>query len=76
MLSLELLYIQYLCPIFTGIFRISLKLVGLFKHGSMFVLHITFIRFITQGTVVINIGQDRLPGPKVLDPNYYRQPTL
>ena len=63
-------------PFFTGIFRISLKLVGLFKHGSILILHIIFMRFITQGTVVINLGQDRLPAQKVLDPNYYRQPTL
>ena len=34
------------------------------------------IRIIPQGTVDNNIGQDRLAGPKVLDPNYCTQLTL
>ncbi len=31
---------------------------------------------IRQGTVDNNLGPDRLAGPKALDPNYCRQPTL
>ena len=31
---------------------------------------------IPQGTVDNNPGLDRLAGPKALDPNYCRQPTL
>ena len=34
------------------------------------------IRVIPQGTVYNNLGPDRLAGPKALDPNYCRQPTL
>ncbi len=34
------------------------------------------IRLIPQGTVDNNLGPDRLAGPKALDPNYSRQPTL
>ncbi len=34
------------------------------------------IRVIPQGTVDNNLGPDRLVGPKALDPNYCRQPTL
>ena len=34
------------------------------------------LRVIPQGTVDNNLGQDRLAGPKALDPNYCRQPTL
>ena len=34
------------------------------------------IRVIPQGTVDNNLGPDRLAGPKALDPNYCRQPTL
>ena len=34
------------------------------------------IRLIPQGTVDNNLGPDRLAGPKALDPNYCRQPTL
>ncbi len=33
-------------------------------------------RVIPQGTVDNNLGPDRLAGPKALDPNYCRQPTL
>ncbi len=33
-------------------------------------------RLIPQGTVDNNLGPDRLTGPKALDPNYCRQPTL
>ena len=29
-----------------------------------------------QGTVDNNLGPDRLAGPKALDPNYCRQPTI
>ena len=36
----------------------------------------TYIRVIPQGTVDDNLGPDRLAGPKALDPNYCRQPTL
>ena len=32
--------------------------------------------FIPQGTVDNNLGPDRLAGPKALDPNDYRQPSL
>ena len=35
-----------------------------------------YIRVIPQGTVDNNLGPDRLAGPKALDPNYCRQPTL
>ena len=35
-----------------------------------------YIRVIPQGTVDNNQGPDRLVGPKDLDPNYSRQPTL
>ena len=35
-----------------------------------------FIRVIPQGTVDNNLGPDCLAGPKALDPNYCRQPTL
>ena len=35
-----------------------------------------YIRVIPQGTVDNNLGSDRLAGPKALDPNYCRQPTL
>ena len=34
------------------------------------------IRVIPQGTVDNNVGPDRSSGPKALDPNYCRQPTL
>ena len=34
------------------------------------------IRVTPQGTVDNNLGPDRLAGPKDLDPNYCRQPTL
>ena len=34
------------------------------------------IRLIPEGTVDNNLGADRLAGPKALDPNYCRQPTL
>ena len=34
------------------------------------------IQLIPQGTVDNNLGPDRLAGPKVLDPNYCRQPIL
>ena len=34
------------------------------------------LRVIPQGTVDNSLGPDRLAGPKVLDPNYCRQPTL
>ncbi len=35
------------------------------------------IQVIPQGTVDNNLGPDRLAGPKALvDPNYFRQPTL
>ena len=34
------------------------------------------IRVIPQGTVGNNLEPDRLAGPKALDPNYCRQPTL
>ena len=36
----------------------------------------TDIRVIPQGTIDNNLGPDRLVGPKALDPNYCRQPTL
>ena len=35
-----------------------------------------FVRITPQGTVDNNLGPDRLAGPKALDPNYCRQPTL
>ncbi len=35
-----------------------------------------YIRVLPQGTVDNNLGPDRLVGPKALDPNYCRQPTL
>ena len=35
-----------------------------------------FIQFIPHGTVDNNLWQDRLAGPKALDLNYCRQPTL
>ena len=35
-----------------------------------------YVRVIPHGTVDNNLGQDHLAGPKALDPNYYRQPTL
>ncbi len=34
------------------------------------------LRVIPLGTVDNNIGPDRVAGPKALDPNYFRQPTL
>ncbi len=34
------------------------------------------IRIILQGTVDINLGTDCLAGPKALDPNYCKQPTV
>ena len=34
------------------------------------------LRVIPQGTVYNNLGPERLAGPKALDPNYFRQPTL
>ncbi len=34
------------------------------------------IRLIPQGTVDNNLGPDHFPGPKALDPNNCRQPTL
>ncbi len=43
--------------------------------GKMFALGL-LIRDIPQGTVDNNLGPDRLAGPKGLDPNYCRQPTL
>ena len=39
-------------------------------------LYVTYIRVIPQGTGDINLGPDRLAGPKALDPNYCRQTTL
>ena len=35
-----------------------------------------YIQVIPQGTVDNNLGPDSLAGPKALDPNYSRQPTL
>ena len=35
-----------------------------------------YLRVIPQGTVDNNLGPDCLTGPKALDPNYCRQPTL
>ena len=35
-----------------------------------------YLRVIPQGTVDNILGPDRLAGPKALDPNYSRQPTL
>ena len=35
-----------------------------------------WVRVIPQGTVDNKLGPDRLAGPKALDPNYCRQPTL
>ncbi len=45
---------------------------------SLYLILLTFcyIRFIPQGTVDNNLGPDRLAGPKSLDLNYSRQPTL
>ncbi len=37
---------------------------------------LTSLVYIHQGTVDNNLGPDRLAGPKALDPNYCRQPTL
>ena len=37
---------------------------------------IYYIRVIPQETVDNNLGPDRLAGPKALEPNYGRQPTL
>ena len=34
------------------------------------------LRVIPQGAIDNNLGPDRLAGPKALDPNYYRKPTL
>ncbi len=34
------------------------------------------ILLVTQGTFEINLGPDRLAGPKALNPNHCRQPTL
>ena len=36
----------------------------------------SYIRVIPQGTVDNNLGPDRSAGPKALETNYYRQPTL
>ena len=35
-----------------------------------------YIQVMPQGTIDNNIGPDHLAGPKALDPNYCRQPTL
>ncbi len=39
-------------------------------------LALSYLRVIPQGTVNNNLGPDRLAGPKALDPNYRRLPTL
>ena len=52
-------------------------LVMFFLHASRLLMHILhIIKLIPQGTVDDNLGPDRLAGPKALDPNYCRQPTL
>ncbi len=38
--------------------------------------YVHYIRLLPQGTVDNNLGPNRLAGPKTLDPNHYRQPTL
>ncbi len=43
---------------------------------NYFIINNCSIRVIPQGTVDNNLGPDRLVGPKALDPNYCRQPTL
>ena len=40
------------------------------------IVALTYLNIIPQGTVDDNLGPDRLEGTKVLDPNYFRQPTL
>ncbi len=43
---------------------------------TIYLSYLIIIRLIPQGTVDNNLGPDRLAGPKALDPNYCRQPTL
>ncbi len=38
--------------------------------------YLWYIRVIPQGTVDNNLVLERLAGPKALDPNYCKQPTL
>ncbi len=45
-------------------------------HGPASKTSQFYIRLIPQGTVDNNLGPDRLSGPKTLDPNYFRLPTL
>ncbi len=49
-----------------------------FNSFLYFTWNLTFydIRLIPQEKVDNNLGPDRLAGPKALDPNYCRQPTL
>ncbi len=47
-----------------------------YSRNKRFISYAGTIRLIPQGTVDNNQGPDRLPGPKALDPNYCRQPTL
>ncbi len=47
-----------------------------YEEEPINVMESRYIRVIPQGTVDNNLGPDRLAGPKALDPNYCRQPTL
>ncbi len=45
------------------------------NYSSSELLRVMII-ILPQGMVDNNLGPDRLAGPKALDPNYCRQPTL
>ena len=45
-----------------------------FRYQTLF--NLSIIRLSPQGTVDINLGPDRLAGPKALDANHCRQPIL
>ena len=54
----------------------SVQLLSLDKVRNQKCVVDPIIRLIPEVTVDNNLGPDRLSGPKALDPNYYRQPTL
>ena len=58
-----------LVKILYDLLKVFLVLIYLFYHQYI-------IRLIPHGTFDNNLGPDRLAGPKALDPNYRRQPTL
>ena len=47
-----------------------------FKHNVISYIPATVTSHTSGDNLDNNLGPDRLAGPKALDPNYFRQPTL